>query len=317
MRERCGSMPSRSRTSSEGSVQNVPNKLQGPNCPHQMDGPMASSLCLHVTRPKSIPSSSESMESTASTDDFEGLHSQPSDNNAEGPCLVSPVSGSSTEGPCISSPQDNYLEMASPSERVNAALVGSHPERGSYLRMDRAQAQLQGNSGPESSGYLSMGPLSSPGSLLPAWPSHSSSQVSSPPHSANHSRIPSLVDDTMDSYLSMVPGGHLGDAAVGETFVRERSEGYLDMTPTPAVPTPIPYSPSDGDSFPEMSPGSSCSFTSGTPSSDHRFPDFIAEKTGSGSYYGYSEDDDSSLDRPIRTNSVGSKPEQFRSRKNR
>ncbi|XP_042217335.1 uncharacterized protein LOC121862948 isoform X2 [Homarus americanus] len=322
--------------------------------------------CVHArTTDQICPSSSESMESTASTDDFEGLHSQPSDNNAEGPygCeesymamgprrtvetstnhqhrelhlppfslpiisahpmissqnkgLVSPVSGSSTEGPCISSPQDNYLEMASPSERVNAALVGSHPERGSYLRMDRAQAQLQGNSGPESSGYLSMGPLSSPGSLLPAWPSHSSSQVSSPPHSANHSRIPSLVDDTMDSYLSMVPGGHLGDAAVGETFVRERSEGYLDMTPTPAVPTPIPYSPSDGDSFPEMSPGSSCSFTSGTPSSDHRFPDFIAEKTGSGSYYGYSEDDDSSLDRPIRTNSVGSKPEQFRSRKNR
>lgn len=75
-----------------------------------------------------------------------------------------------------------------------------------------------------------------------------------------------------------------------------------------------------GDSFPEMSPGSSCSFTSGTPSSDHRFPDFIAEKGGGGGssyYYGCSEDDDSSLDRPIRTNSVGSKPEQFRSRKNR
>lgn len=72
-----------------------------------------------------------------------------------------------------------------------------------------------------------------------------------------------------------------------------------------------------GDSFPEMSPGSSCSFTSGTPSSDHRFHDFIAEKSGNGSYCGYSEDDDSSLDRPHRTNSVGSKPEQFRSRKNR
>lgn len=66
-----------------------------------------------------------------------------------------------------------------------------------------------------------------------------------------------------------------------------------------------------------MSPGSSCSFTSGTPSSDHRFPDFMVDKTGSGSYYGCSEDDDSSLDRPIRTNSVGSKPDQYRSRKNR
>ncbi|XP_071532483.1 uncharacterized protein [Panulirus ornatus] len=363
MRERCGSMPSRSRTSSEGSVQNAPNKLQGPNCSHQMDGPIASSLCLHVTRPKSIPSSSESMESAASVDDFEGLQSQTPDNiegfygceedymtmeligtmdgstsqpqrelpqppfslpiinarslvSSQGKGLISPVSGSSAEGPGLSSPQDNYLEMASPSERTHACFMGSQPERGGYLLMDRVPSQTQASSGPENCGYMSMGPLNSPGSAIPAWPSHSSSQVSSPPHSANHSRIPSLVDDTTDSCLSMLPGSQIGDIAAGETPYRDCSGGYLDMTPTPAVPTPIPYSPSDGDSFPEMSPGSSCSFTSGTPSSDHRFPDFIAEKSGSGSYYGYSEDDDSSLDRPIRTNSVGSKPEQFRSRKN-
>ncbi|XP_071532473.1 uncharacterized protein [Panulirus ornatus] len=384
MRERCGSMPSRSRTSSEGSVQNAPNKLQGPNCSHQMDGPIASSLCLHVTRPKSMyssslssscsppfasalfsPSSSESMESAASVDDFEGLQSQTPDNiegfsdgceedymtmeligtmdgstsqpqrelpqppfslpiinarslvSSQGKGLISPVSGSSAEGPGLSSPQDNYLEMASPSERTHACFMGSQPERGGYLLMDRVPSQTQASSGPENCGYMSMGPLNSPGSAIPAWPSHSSSQVSSPPHSANHSRIPSLVDDTTDSCLSMLPGSQIGDIAAGETPYRDCSGGYLDMTPTPAVPTPIPYSPSDGDSFPEMSPGSSCSFTSGTPSSDHRFPDFIAEKSGSGSYYGYSEDDDSSLDRPIRTNSVGSKPEQFRSRKNR
>ncbi|XP_045606843.1 insulin receptor substrate 1 isoform X3 [Procambarus clarkii] len=365
MRGRCDSMPSRSRTSSEGSVQNVPNKFHGHNCSHQTDGSMASSLCLHVTRPKSIPSSSESMESATSVDDFECLHSNTPDNN-DGLCgseedsymamgrvgstesshqhrelpqppfslpiistrpmgssqskvagVVSPVSGSSIDGHCLSSPQDNYLEMASPSERMHAGLVGSQPERGGYMYMDKTQPQPQGSSASENCGYMSMGPLNSPGSIPTTWPSHSSSQVSSPPHSASHSRIPSVVDDTTDSYLSMVPGGHLGDMTTGENFGQDRSEGYLDMTPTPAVPTPIPYSPSDGDSFPEMSPGSSCSFTSGTPSSDHRFPDFIAEKSGSGSYYGYSEDDDSSIDRPIRTNSVGSKPEQFRSRKNR
>nr|XP_053637603.1 uncharacterized protein LOC128692436 isoform X2 [Cherax quadricarinatus] len=384
IRERCGSMPSRHRTSSEGSVQNVPNKLAGSNCCHQADGSVPSSLYPLVTRPKSMyysslssscspsfasalysPSSNESMESATSIDDFEGLHSHTPDNN-EGlygneedsymtmgrvgsiesstshhhrelhqppfslpiistrpmmssqnkvAGLISPVSNSSTDGPCISSPQDNYLEMASPSERTSVAL-GSHPERGAYLCMDRIQSQAHGGSSHENSGYLSMGPLNSPGSILPAWLSHSSSQVSSPPQSACHSRISSLVDDTTDSYLSMVPGGQVGDIGAGESSAQDRSDGYLDMTPTPAVPTPIPYSPSDGDSFPEMSPGSSCSFTSGTPSSDHRFPDFIAEKSGSGSYYGYSEDDDSSIDRPIRTNSVGSKPEQFRSRKN-
>ncbi|XP_037777847.1 insulin receptor substrate 2-like isoform X21 [Penaeus monodon] len=379
-RGRCGSMPSRSRTSSEGSMQTGPNKLP-PNCSHQMDGPHPGSLCLHpITRPKSMyssslssscsppcasalfsPSSSESMESTASVEDFDGLHSHTPEtavDNSNGEedympmeaglesnmsqhrdhpqppfslpigstrsyvhslskGLISPVSGSSTEGPCLSSPQDQYLEMLSPLERTQEGLFGSVSERSAYLCMDRTPNQPSGSSGPENSGYLSMAPLNSPGSSLPAWQSHPSSQVSSPPHSANHSRIPSLVDENTDSYLSKVPGGH-GDATTtsSDTYARDRSRSYLDMTPTPAVPTPIPCSPSDGDSFPEMSPGSSCSFTSGTPSSDHRFHDFIAEKSGNGSYCGYSEDDDSSLDRPHRTNSVGSKPEQFRSRKN-
>ncbi|XP_037777851.1 insulin receptor substrate 2-like isoform X25 [Penaeus monodon] len=333
-RGRCGSMPSRSRTSSEGSMQTGPNKLP-PNCSHQMDGPHPGSLCLHpITRPKSIPSSSESMESTASVEDFDGLHSHTPEtavDNSNGEedympmeaglesnmsqhrdhpqppfslpigstrsyvhslskGLISPVSGSSTEGPCLSSPQDQYLEMLSPLERTQEGLFGSVSERSAYLCMDRTPNQPSGSSGPENSGYLSMAPLNSPGSSLPAWQSHPSSQV---------------------------PGGH-GDATTtsSDTYARDRSRSYLDMTPTPAVPTPIPCSPSDGDSFPEMSPGSSCSFTSGTPSSDHRFHDFIAEKSGNGSYCGYSEDDDSSLDRPHRTNSVGSKPEQFRSRKN-
>ena len=53
-RERCGSMPSRSRTSSEGSVQNAHNKLQAHNCSHQLDG----SLCPHITRPQSMYSPS-------------------------------------------------------------------------------------------------------------------------------------------------------------------------------------------------------------------------------------------------------------------
>lgn len=99
---------------------------------------------------------------------------------------------------------------------------------------------------------------------------------------------------------------------VPATYNLPRLHSHLSLLSSPMLPSHL-----TGDSFPEMSPGSSCSFTSGTPSSDHRFPDFIVEKSGSGSYYGCSEDDDSSLDRPIRTNSVGSKPEQYRSRKNR
>ncbi|XP_066944119.1 insulin receptor substrate 1-B isoform X25 [Macrobrachium rosenbergii] len=351
-RSRCGSMPSRSRTSSEGSVQTVPNKLPPPNCSHQMDGP--GPFCLHpITRPQSIPGSSESMESNTSVDECDGPNSQTPDVENSGideeasyvemergngthtreqlqtpftlpinsrtistlsKGLVSPVSGSSMDGQCVSSPHDNYLEMASPSsERI----VGSMSDRGGYMLMDRAPSQPsqgQGSVGSESSGYLQMAPLNSPGSSLPSWPTYTSSQVSSPPHSANHSRIPSLVDDSSDSYLPMAPVGHIDEGIRSLDISSRDREGYLDMTVTPSIP--LTCSPSDGDSFPEMSPGSSCSFTSGTPSSDHRFPEFIAEKSGSGSYCGYSEDDDSSIERPIRTNSVGSKPEQFRSRKN-
>ncbi|XP_068205757.1 insulin receptor substrate 1-B isoform X3 [Palaemon carinicauda] len=360
-RSRCGSMPSRSRTSSEGSVQTVPNKLLPPNCPHQMDGP--GSFCLHpITRPQSMyssslssypqpfasalfsPGSSESMESTTSVDECDG----PQTPDIENSCideeasyvemkrgnsihgreqlqttftlpinnrtipsfskdLVSPVSGNSMDGQCVvSSPHENYMKMGSPSS-----------DRGGYMLMDRVPMQIsqgQGSVGSESSGYLHMAPVNSPGSSLPSWPPYTSSQVSSPPHSANHSRIPSLVDDSSDSYLSRTPG-HIDEGVKSLDMSSRDHEGYLDMTVTPSIP--LTRSPSDGDSFPEMSPGSSCSFTSGTPSSDHRFPEYIAEKSGSGSYCGYSEDDDSSIERPIRTNSVGSKPEQFRSRKNR
>ncbi|KAK7086818.1 Isoleucine--tRNA ligase, cytoplasmic [Halocaridina rubra] len=374
-RSRCGSMPSRSRTSSEGSVQAAPNKLPPPNCSHPLDrsGP----CCLHaMTRPKSMyssslssscsqpfasalfsPSSSESVESAASVDEFDGLYSRTPDSfetlgkgdesiymamegtecgssshgrehlqppfylpintcsihDSLSKGLVSPGSGSSTEGPCLLSPQEIYTEMASPlTERISIGVSGSQSDRGGYLLMDPLSHQSQGTSGSEISVYMPMAMLNSPGSSFPSWPLHStSSQVSSPPHSANHSRFNSLVDDSYDSYPPVVPGGHLNEglSSSGDSCSHDRG-GYFEFTPTPAIP--LPCSPSDGDSITEMSPGSSCSFTSGTPSSDHRFPDYIAEKNGSG----YSEDDDSSIERPIRTNSVGSKPEQFRSRKN-
>lgn len=364
LRNRCGSMPSsRNRTSSEGSVQTAPNKLQPPNCSHQVDGP--GSFCLHpITRPKSMyssslssscsppfasalfsPSSSESVESRTSGDDFEGLHSRTPDNmdqlgeeesyvdmgsmknesSSHGreymlqPSLKLPINSRSSMGHSLDkvlvSPVSGSSSIEGPCPSMFMGMIGSQSDQLGYMPMDRVPSQGQGTSGSENAGYMSMGPLNSPGSTLASWPPLSSSQVSSPPHSANHSRIPSLVDDTTDSYMHMVSGGHVNEYLMSslETYPRDR-EGYVDMTPTPAIP--LPCSPSDGDSLPEMSPGSSCSFTSGTPSSDHRFHDFIAEKSGSGSYCGYSEDDESSMERPIRTNSVGSKPEQFRSRKN-
>lgn len=88
--------------------------------------------------------------------------------------LISPGSASSTEAPGISSPPQNYMDMASPSDRIPATMAGSQSERG-YMVMDRGSSQPQGNSASEN--YMSMGLLVSPGSFFPAWPHHSSSQV--------------------------------------------------------------------------------------------------------------------------------------------
>lgn len=58
----------------------------------------------------------------------------------------------------------------------------------------------------------------------------------------------------------------------------------------------------------EMSPASSCSVTSGTPSTDMRFSEYHLEKVSS--YFTPSEEDEtSSLDRPTRAYSVGSRPD--------
>jgi hypothetical protein len=58
----------------------------------------------------------------------------------------------------------------------------------------------------------------------------------------------------------------------------------------------------------EMSPASSCSITSGTPSTDMRFSEYHLEKVSS--YFTPSEEDEtSSLDRPTRAYSVGSRPD--------
>lgn len=235
---------------------------------------------------------------------------------------MSPVSGMGTSSNSMSS--SNYLTME-PGSNISSAMGRISDDISSYLPMEPGPGggvtSASRGSEDSSSSYLPMNPpglgssLSSPSGCIygggPSWDPFSSSQLCSPPHSAAHSRTSSLVEDMSNSgYLNMVPGGSGGGSSTGDTtpsYPRTRDDGYLDITPTPMA---IPCSPhTDGESFTEMSPGSSCSFTSGTPSSDHRFHDLLVDK-------GFSEDDDSSFDRPIRTNSVGSKPPDFRSRKN-
>lgn len=63
----------------------------------------------------------------------------------------------------------------------------------------------------------------------------------------------------------------------------------------------------------DMSPGSSCSFTSGTPSTDMKFSEYHLDKVSS--YFTPSEEDEiSSTDRPPRTYSFGSQPDTVKSK---
>ncbi|XP_021930938.1 insulin receptor substrate 1 isoform X3 [Zootermopsis nevadensis] len=108
------------------------------------------------------------------------------------------------------------------------------------------------------------------------------------PSSSNHSHASSLAEETPNGYVPMAP----------------MDDGYVDMEP---VQLGQRY---HGEDYArgEMSPSSSCSITSGTPSTDMRFSEYHLEKVSS--YFTPSEEDEtSSLDRPMRAYSVGSRPD--------
>ncbi|PSN55127.1 hypothetical protein C0J52_01863 [Blattella germanica] len=114
----------------------------------------------------------------------------------------------------------------------------------------------------------------SPGTTIPEANTNSRRHATS---SSNHSRASSVAEETPNGYVPMAPV----------------DDGYVDMDPV------------------EMSPSSSCSITSGTPSTDMRFSEYPLEKVSS--YFTPSEEDEtSSLDRPTRAYSVGSRPETLR-----
>lgn len=93
------------------------------------------------------------------------------------------------------------------------------------------------------------------------------------------------------------------------------SGGYVPMAPLSSDDGYVDMSPRGRHT--EMSPAAStCSITSGTPSTDMRFSEYHLEKVSS--YFTPSEEDDtSSAERPIRAYSVGSRPEATRSFKSK
>lgn len=108
----------------------------------------------------------------------------------------------------------------------------------------------------------------------------------------SHSRGSSLVEESnVDGYVPMAPVG---------------DDGYVDMDPVNSHNGHFPDDMSQND-------GSSCSVTSGTPSTDLRFSEYHLDKVTS--FLTPGEDLQA---RPTRAYSVGSRPEQAnRHRKNR
>ncbi|KAK3911761.1 Insulin receptor substrate 1 [Frankliniella fusca] len=165
--------------------------------------------------------------------------------------------------------------------------TGTSPSHSNYMDMNSPC----GSSPMEPPGnYMMMSPGNAPGNA--SFYNRSLQQMHTAPSSANHSRTSSLAEETPDGYMPMAPS--------------QTDDGYVDMDPSHA----------DGhDDFHhgEMSPSSSCSMTSGTPSTDLRFSEYPLEKVNS--YLTPSEEEETG-ERPTRCYSVGSKPDSL-NKKNR
>lgn len=115
--------------------------------------------------------------------------------------------------------------------------------------------------------------------------------------SGAHSRASSLAEDN-ESYVAMHPSNNM-DTMLQMT---QSAEDYMNMQP--AASTNSSQTSTRGGDI--SSATSSCSITSGTPSTDIRFSEYHLDKVQA--RFTPSEDDDL-MDRPPRTHSVGSKLE--------
>ncbi|XP_066992587.2 insulin receptor substrate 1 isoform X2 [Anabrus simplex] len=318
-RERCDSMPSRARTTSEGHHQALPHATRnihlvpghGASRPHSMysrgisySPPVASS----PVSPASAACSTDSASSSLSIDDGENYsygHSLTPDEPVimEENCdEYERWSGVGTldylamdhSMPSLSLPVQSVVPSATavsnaPHRKISPGLGTNakveSPSQSSYMEMYSPCGSSPLDS---TGGYMAMSPGvvgSAPSEATPRM--HMMYTRSS--NSINHSRGSSLTED---GYVPMAPA--LTD------------DGYVDMDPL--QPSNIIH---EHFQHGEMSPASSCSITSGTPSTDLRFSEYHLEKVSS--YFTPSEEDEtSSLDRPIRAYSVGSRPENLK-----
>ncbi|XP_069700000.1 insulin receptor substrate 1 isoform X10 [Periplaneta americana] len=272
-RERSDSVPSRTRTISDGphplphphtSRSLVPNSSS--NRPHSVCWPGGSPVS-----PASGPCSTDSPGSSLSIEEGEGEgwggygHSLTPDE---------PVILEESFAENVSTSLLLPVRKFSPSQAPSGGFKSGSPGQDVYSPYGSSPLDPVG-------GYITM----SPGTVVPETGSRRRATSSS-----NHSRASSLAEETSNGYVPMAPV----------------DDGYVDMDP--GQPGTQSFHGEADYGHGEMSPASSCSITSGTPSTDLRFSEYHLEKVTS--YFTPSEEDEtSSLDRPMRAYSVGSRPE--------
>lgn len=306
-RERCDSLPSRARTTSEGHPQPLPGILGASRGGHLVPGhghrptsvygrgishspPVGSS----PVSPNSGACSTDSAGSSLSIDEGDGWGGDGDQSCSTGTRYGTGHSLTPDEPAILEENSDDYAwtQPGSGSISYSRAVPSlSLPIQGGTSSSRKISPNLS------SSGFKSGSP--SQGSYMDVYSPCSSSPLDNP------------------GYMTMSPGGGnetTPRAASAGTYSRMHSRGS-SVADDPYVPMGRPATDDgyvDMDSshshlhHGEMSPSSSCSVTSGTPSTDLRFSEYHLEKVSS--YFTPSEDDDaSSIDRPIRAYSVGSR----------
>ncbi|XP_031619398.1 serine-rich adhesin for platelets isoform X3 [Contarinia nasturtii] len=312
LRDRCGSLPTHNRTTSDGTAQLIQNQSMPPprtiplaitGRPHSMytnsyrhsppvnsnNGSNHQPVPLSPSLKTFSKSCSESDGSSLSIDEPDGCFT-PDESNGF------PVK---TYNPCPSGsviPEENVDEFVIPSEQnipnINGLRMGSSSGSLSLPIQSQQQQQQYRTESPQSS-YSPYG-----NSPVIDQPNHTGYMMMSPgtdynkgmftgTNSCAHSQTSSLAEDCVDSYVPVQSG------------VRPMGEEYIDMEQN--------HRHANNTSS-MSSAASSCSITSGTPSTDLRFAEYQLDKVVS---HFTPDDDDPSmfLERPIRAYSVGSRLE--------
>ncbi|XP_055548984.1 mucin-5AC isoform X2 [Wyeomyia smithii] len=329
-RDRCDSLPSRNRTTSETSTHQQQLIMNSGGMPPPRTIPSASFNRPHsmvVSRqshshsppvhssPLSPPStgacstgSDGSSLSIDETDSFVGSLT-PDEGNGFSKVINALSSGCSI-------PEENSDEYIHNYGRINQGLFSQHrsiDEFGSHTIRRNSPAPPANAAGSVEGGSSNYMEMCSPCGSSPGDPSGNGGYIPMSPiadfprsmylgSSSAHSRASSLAEDTVDGYVPMAAPSHT-------------TEEYVDMEPshnsnsssnrTVPVPTVTATGMIAGNGGNISSAASSCSITSGTPSTDMRFSEYHLEKVVA--RFTPSEDDE--MDRPLRTYSVGSRLE--------